>query len=149
MNASAQALSVNIVSKIANISTIVQEQLPPAIVDFSPWILSEQEQKQFDPDSIDIAFSFSTWQPPLSCGCLLLQVYFSGDIQSPARTLRKIKLTGHDHNGQHWRFSTHANCQFSGSCMPSPDGQQQLKTVVGQLHTLFGDSVPLPMHQKS
>ncbi|MEL6492345.1 MAG: hypothetical protein AAFV85_09045 [Cyanobacteria bacterium J06634_6] len=147
MNASAQALSISIVSKIANISVIVQEQFPSVNVDFSPWLLNEQEQKQFDPDSIDIAFSFPTWQPPLSCGCLLLQVYLDGDIQSPKRRVRKIKLTGHNLQGQHWRFSTHSNCQFSGSCVPSPEGQQQLKSVITKLHTLFGNAVPFPLQQ--
>jgi len=147
MNASAQALSISIVSKIANISTIVQEQFPSVSVDFSPWVLDEQTQKQFDPDSIDISFSFATWQPPLSCGCILLQIYFVGDIQSPKQKVRKIKITGHNFSGQHWRFSTHGNCEFSGSCMPSPEGQQQLKSVVAQLQELFGEAAPLSLQQ--
>lgn len=144
MNASAQALSISIVSKIANVSTIVQSQFPSVIVDFSPWVLNEKKQEQFDPDSIDMAFSFPTWQPPLGCGCMLLQIYFSGEIESSELTLRRIKLTGHDYRGQHWRFSTQANWQFSGAYLPSIEGQQQLKSVVGQLHTLFGSSVSLP-----
>ncbi|MEM9090108.1 MAG: hypothetical protein AAGC93_15320, partial [Cyanobacteria bacterium P01_F01_bin.53] len=77
MNASAQALSISVVSKIASVSAIFQSQFPSVIVDFSPWVLDEQAQKQFDPDSIDMAFSFPTWHPPLGCGCMLLQIYFS------------------------------------------------------------------------
>ncbi|MEM9091458.1 MAG: hypothetical protein AAGC93_22300, partial [Cyanobacteria bacterium P01_F01_bin.53] len=69
---------------------------------------------------------------------------FSGKIQSPERTLHRIKLTGHDYRGQQWRFSTQANWEFSGSYVPSIEGQQQLTSVVSQLHTLFGSSVSLP-----
>ncbi|MEM6452113.1 MAG: hypothetical protein AAF703_17590 [Cyanobacteria bacterium P01_D01_bin.105] len=153
MNASAQALSVSVVGKIANISTIFQAQFPSASVDFSPWVLDEKAQAQFDPDSVDIAFSFPSWQPPLGCGCVLLQVYFSGDIQSPSRTLRKIKMTGHDYRGQHWWFSTYTNCQgdyqFSGSCIPSDEGKRQFESVINQLRTLFGAPLPSPMQQES
>ncbi|MEM8504364.1 MAG: hypothetical protein AAF716_14570 [Cyanobacteria bacterium P01_D01_bin.1] len=145
MNASAQALSISLVSKIANISAIFQAQFPSALVDFSPWVLDENTQRQFDSNSVDIAFSFLGWQPCLSCGCILLQVYFSGDIQASSRTLSRIKLTGHDSRGQHWRFSTRANWQFSGSCIPSQEGQQQLKSVISQLHTLFGQTAPLSL----
>lgn len=149
MNASAQALSISVVSKIANVSMIVQTQFPSVLVDFSPWVLDEQTQKQLDADSIDIAFSFPAWQPHLSCGCILLQVYFAGNIQSPTRTLRRIKLTGHDWRGQNWRFSARANHQFLGTFLgpyvPSDKGQQQLKVIVSQLLTLFGCPASLPL----
>jgi len=143
MNASAQAQSISIVSKIANVSTIVNAQFPTGLVDFSPWLLDEQVQEQFDPGSIDISFSFPEWQPQLSCSCMLLQIYFFEKLQSPDRSLNRIKLTGHDYRGQHWRFSTHADWQFSGLGIPSQQQQQQLKFVVSQLHTLFGRSVPV------
>ncbi|MEO0645181.1 MAG: hypothetical protein AAFZ17_03335 [Cyanobacteria bacterium J06650_10] len=145
MNASAQALSIEMVSKIASISTIVQTQFPSVLVDFSPWVLSEQTQKQYDPDSIDLAFSFPTWQPHLSCSCILLQIYFVGKVQTPKRSLRKIKITGHDYRGQHWQLSTHANCQFSGPHVPSPIKQQQIKAVINQLFILFDCAASLPL----
>lgn len=149
MNASAQALSVSAVGKIANVSTIFQTQFPCTSVDFSPWVLEEPEQAKFDPDSIDMAFSFPTWQPELSCGCVLLQIYFSGDIQSSERTLRKLKLTGHDYRGQHWRLLTHVDRQFrglfSGNCIPSLSGQQQFNCAITQIHTLFGEQATLPI----
>ncbi|MGD1896138.1 MAG: hypothetical protein ACFB16_04205 [Phormidesmis sp.] len=138
MNASTQALSISIVSKIANISSIFQAQYPAAIVDFSPWALDEKTQKEFDINSLDLSFSFTQWQSHLSCGCVLLQVYFVGDLQSANRVLSKIKLTGHDYRGQRWRFSTHADWQFSGPHLPSAEAQQRIKTIVTQLHTLFG-----------
>ena len=149
MNASAQALSISIVRKIANVSAIVQTQFPSVLVDFSPWALDEQTQKRLDPDSIDIAFSFPTWQSHLSCGCILLQVYFAGNIQSPKRTLSRIKLTGHDWKGQNWRFSARASHQFSanfsGIYVPSSEGQQQLRVAVSQLLKLFGCPASLPL----
>ena len=144
MNASTQARTISLVSKIANISNIFQAEYPSAIVDFSPWALDEASQREFDANSLDLSFSFPDRYSHLSCRCILLQVYFLGELQSSARILYKIKMTGHDYRGQRWRFSTHADWQFSGLGMPSEEGQQQLKSVVGQLHTLFGHPVPLP-----
>ena len=140
MNASTQAISVSMVRKIANVSTIVQTHFSPVLTDFSPWLLDEETQRQYDPDSIDMSFSFSTWQPHLSCRCLLLQIHFvDGKIQSPKRSLSKIELTGHDYRGQHWHFSTQeADQPFSGPHMPSLIKQQQVKSIVTQLFTLFG-----------
>ena len=143
MNASTQARTIGIVSKIANISSIFQSEYPLALVDFSPWVMSEAEQREFDANSLDLSFAFPYWQPDLSCNCILLQVYYLGDLKSAAYTLGKVKMTGHGYRGQHWRFSTHADWQFSGLGIPSQQQQQQLKFVASQLHTLFGRSVPV------
>lgn len=141
MNASAQALSVGVVSKIANISNIFQAQYPATLVDFSPWVIDEKTQKEFDPNSLDLSFSFPRWETGLNCGCVLMQIYFFGELQSSKRILNKIKLTGHDYRGQNWRFSTHADWKFSGLCVPSSTDQQKLKLLVSELHILFGAPV--------
>jgi len=148
MNAIAQALSIDAASKIASISTIIQKQFPTAQVDLSPWMLDEQAQSLFDPDSIDVSFSFPTWQAHLGCGCVLLQIYFFGELHSPQYALNRMKMSGHDYRGQHWRFSTYADCQFVGSYVPSPEGKHQLKLMASKLHKLFGCPTPLPLRDR-
>lgn len=60
MNASIQALSISLVSKIAHIPVIIQTEFPSAVVDFSPWLTDETTQQKFDPTSIDLGLTSMT-----------------------------------------------------------------------------------------
>ena len=144
MNASVQALSISLVSKIAHIPVIFQTEFPSAVVDFSPWLTDETTQQQFDPTSIDLGFSFPRWHPNLSCGCILLQIGFSEKLLAPTCRLVGIEATGHDYQGQHWGFSTLNDWQFEGGCLPCNSSQQQLIHIFSKIHTLFGYPAPLP-----
>ena len=144
MNASVQALSVSLVSKIAHIPAIIQTEFPSAVVDFSPWITDESTQQRFDPNSIDLGFSFPRWHPDLNCSCILLQIGFSEKLLEPACRLVGVEATGHDNQGQYWRFSSLHNWQFEGDCLPCDVSQQQLKYIFGKIYTLFGYPAQLP-----
>ncbi|MEL6470856.1 MAG: hypothetical protein AAFQ74_14095 [Cyanobacteria bacterium J06623_4] len=144
MNASEQALSIALVSKIACISTIIRAEIPAAVVDLSPWLTDCKTQQTFDPMSLDFGVSFSSSQPNLRCSCILLQVVFSEKLKRNAFKLKGIEATGHDYCGQYWRFSSLEGCQFSGMHIPTEDSQQSLRQLFSQIHVLFGYPATLP-----
>jgi len=144
MNASDQALSIALLSKIACISNIIQSEIPAAVIDFSPWLLDCEAQQMFDSMSLDFGVSFSRAQPNLSCSCILLQVIFSEKLKRNDFKFRGIEATGHDYCGQYWRFSSLEGCQFSGMHIPTEGSQQSLKQLFSQIHVLFGHPAKLP-----
>ncbi|MEM8604790.1 MAG: hypothetical protein AAGF24_13270 [Cyanobacteria bacterium P01_H01_bin.121] len=143
MNASAQALSIQAISKVANIPILVRAEFPELAVDFSPWLTDQATQVHVDPNSIDFGFLFKRWHPGLSCSCFLLRVLLSQELTQSNCRLQGIEATGHRHRDQHWHFSSLENWQFEGERLPSESGQQQLKQVFMQIQTLFHDPASL------
>ena len=138
MNASTQAVSIGATSKIASISVIFRSEFPLAIVDLSPWIMDEQTQQKYDPNSLDFAFSFPDWHSHLNCGCILLQIYFTNNLSERSNDFRGIEAFGHGHRKQYWNFSSITDWQFYGDSLPTDACQQKLKCVFNQIHSLFG-----------
>ena len=143
MNASSQAISTDSVSKISNIPVLFRSEFSSAIVDLNPWMMDEKTQQQCDPNSIDFAFSFLKWHPSLNCGCILLQVCFTGKFSDQNSQLRGVEVSGHGYRRQCWNFSTITNWQFDGDLLPSNVRQQQLKYICNQIHALFGQQASL------
>lgn len=144
MNASAHALSVDLMGKVASIPALVQAEFSSATADFSPWLMDKQSQQETDPNSVDFGFSFPGWYSDLNCACILLQVCFSKELSDPTCHLCGVRAFGHDYQGQHWQFSSLDSYQFEGGRLPSVTSQQQLKHVFNQIYTLFGYPAPLP-----
>ncbi|MEM1253426.1 MAG: hypothetical protein AAGI69_13410 [Cyanobacteria bacterium P01_H01_bin.21] len=143
MNASTQAISIGAMSKISSVPVLFRSEFPSVIVDFSPWTMDEKTQQQYDPNSIDFAFSFLKWQPYLSCGCVLLQICFTEKFSDKNNDIYSVEVFGHGYQKQWWKFSTITNWQFDGDSVPSDDCQQQLKHICHQIHALFGQQASL------
>lgn len=143
MNASIQAVSIGATSKISSVPVLFRSEFPSAIVDLSPWRMDEQDQQQYDPSSLDFAFSFADWHPYLSCGCILLQVCFVKELSERENSFHGIEASGHGHRKQYWRFSSMTDWKFHGESLPTDTCQQQLKYIFNQIHVLFGCPVSL------
>lgn len=137
MNASTQALSVDMVHKIACIPVLLRTEFPSARVDFSPWVMDERTQRLHDPDSIDFGFSFPGWHPQLNCGCILLQVYVSQSNTESDGGLYGIGASGHGMQKQFWQISGSTDWKFCGTQPPSDLCQIKLKHVFEKICTLF------------
>ncbi|MEM8602707.1 MAG: hypothetical protein AAGF24_02580 [Cyanobacteria bacterium P01_H01_bin.121] len=137
MNASAQARSIGVVSKIASIPILVRAEFPGAIADLNPWLDDPATQQQHDPLSIDFGFSFRQWHPELFCNCVLLQLQMSQDVAHVSCRLAGITATGHGQHGQHWQFSSSADWQFVGEHLPAPIAQERLLHIFNQILILF------------
>ena len=144
MNASTQAITISLLRKIANVSTIIQSEIPSAVIDLNPWVVDTKAQEKHDLLSIDFGVSFSRAQPHLCCACMLVQIVFAEKLSRHAQRFRGICVTGHDYCGQYWQFSTLEDRQFSGLHVPDENSQQSLKQIFNQVHALFGHYSALP-----
>ncbi|MEM6255080.1 MAG: hypothetical protein AAF821_19360 [Cyanobacteria bacterium P01_D01_bin.156] len=144
MNASTQAVSIGAMSKIASIPVLFRSEFPSTNVDLSPWSMDEQTQQDWDPNSLDFAFSFSDWHAYLSCGCVLLQACFLHKLSEENNSFHGVKAYGHGYRNQYWRFSSVTDWRFYGDSLPTDTCQQQLKYIANQIHALFG--CPASLH---
>lgn len=138
MNASIQAVSIGAMSKIASIPVLFRSEFPSTIIDLSPWTMDEQTQQECDPNSLDFAFSFPSWNSYLSCGCVLMQVCFVNKLSEKNNSLHGVEAFGHGHRKQYWSVSSITDWRFYGDSLPTETCQQQLKYIFKQIHTLFG-----------
>ena len=137
MNASAQALSIDMMSKIACIPVLFRTEFPQARADLSPWAMDEETQQQTDPDSLDFGFSFPGWHRQLGCGCILLQIHLVRGDRDSGSCLCGISASGHGIQEQFWQVSGITDWQFGGKQVPSESCQQQLREIFRQVGEIF------------
>lgn len=58
MNASEQAINLELASKIATVVNLFKFEFPDAKSDLKPWKNDPETRELIDPDSIDIGFTF-------------------------------------------------------------------------------------------
>lgn len=137
MNASEQAKSLEMVSKIAATVNLVRSEFPDLTVDFSPWLDSSETRKFDDPHSIDLGFHFVGRSFTCQSRSILMQIRLSvpDATLETAQTVR-VELSGHDYTGQQWCFTTNAS-DFWGIVLPLPKAQMQFKQICQQVVCLF------------
>lgn len=141
MNASEQAKSLNIASKIATIVNLFKSEFPDAKADLQPWSKDADTQSLVDPDSIDIGFHFPGWSPRLQSRSILVQIRFYQETVTDEFKLIGLETVGFNHQGQAWRLSTIANWQLEGSYLPVPEITNKLKNFSRQVFLLFNSSL--------
>jgi hypothetical protein len=137
VNASEQAKSLDITTKIATVVNIFKSQFPDAKADLNPWRNDPDTQNFLDPDSIDIGFHFPGWSRRSQCRSILVQIRFHQDPFDLQSRLIGIESAGFSHTGQAWRLSTINNWEFSGDSIPSPDVGEKLRNFCRQVFELF------------
>ena len=127
MNAVEQALNLDRLSKIAAVVNLFKSKFPNATADLSPWLITPENQKFEDLDSIDIAFHFP--RPCVFCcsQSILMQIRLPTEGQTSHQRADGIELSGHDCQGMHWRFSTAEKWEFFGLIVPLPPAEMKLK----------------------
>ncbi|MEM1239211.1 MAG: hypothetical protein AAGI45_05155 [Cyanobacteria bacterium P01_H01_bin.26] len=145
MNASSQALSINLTRKIANVAVMFRAEFPSAVPDLSPWLTDDITKQQIKPSSIDLSFAVPQDSDLLNCTCILLQILFSDALLEPTCHIVGIEASGHGYQGQCWTFSTKAGWQFEDSNRPQSHHQQRFVHLLQQILTLF--SYPTALSQ--
>lgn len=146
MNASAQALSISLTRKIANVAVMFKAEFPSVVPDLSPWLTDDITRQQMKPSSIDLSFALPHKAELLNCRCILLQILFSDALLEPTCRFIGIEASGHDHQGQCWTFSTEVDWQFEGRKIPQNQNQRKRFThLLQQILTLF--SYPTALSQ--
>ncbi|MEL7038323.1 MAG: hypothetical protein AAFO04_22305 [Cyanobacteria bacterium J06592_8] len=136
MNASEQANSIEVLSKIATIVNLFTSEFPDASVEFSPWVKNAETAKFEDPNSIDLAFYFQRRNFSCQSCCILMQIRLPEATEANSRPVG-IELSGHDYMGQRWRFDTNRKWEFWGTILPLPNAEQKLKQVCMIILQLF------------
>ncbi|MEO0539183.1 MAG: hypothetical protein AAF215_35690 [Cyanobacteria bacterium P01_A01_bin.123] len=136
MNATSQAITVDLTSKIAHLAVLFRAEFPEARVDLSPWLTDTKTQRQLDPHSIDLSFHFPKRNDGLACSCVLIQVHFSGGLLLPDCQLRTIEASGFDRMKQQWRFSTEGG-EFMGIFVPAKDYETRFRYLITRIMLLF------------
>jgi hypothetical protein len=137
VNASEQAKSLNMTSKIAATVNLFKSQFPDARADLKPWLNDTDTRDLVDPDSIDIGFHFPGWSPRLQSRSMLVQIRFYHDGLEQEYRLIGVEIGGFNHLGQAWRVSTIANWQFEGESLPVPEIAEKIKCFCRQVFQLF------------
>lgn len=141
MNASEQAKSLDLASKIASTINLFKTEFPDAKADLQPWRNDVDTRSHLDPHSIDIGFHFPGWSPRLQVRSILVQIRFYRDPATEEWRLIGIETAGFNHQGQAWRLSTIANWQLEGDYLPVPEIAQKLKHFSRQVFMLFNTTV--------
>lgn len=136
MNATSQAITFDLTSKIAHLAVLFRAEFPEARVDLNPWITDTKTQHHLDPHSIDLSFHFPKRNIGLACSCVLMQVHFSGGLLLPDCQLGTIEASGFDNMKQQWRFSTEDG-EFTGIFTPSEDYQTRFRYLITRIMLLF------------
>lgn len=137
MNATEQATSLEMLSKIATIVNLFKASFPDTLADLNPW-LDNSETKQFaDPSSLDLSFHFIQYKNPYNCRCILMQIYLKRETLTQQVRAIGIELTGHDCRGQQWRLSTLGSGQATGMTPPTSEGSRKLMEISDRILGLF------------
>ncbi|MBF2075634.1 MAG: hypothetical protein IGS50_17985 [Synechococcales cyanobacterium C42_A2020_086] len=134
MNASEQATTIDLVSKIAAVVNLMRSEFPDLAVDFSPWLNNSETRKFDDPNSIDFGFHFPGHSFSCQSRSILMQIRLpaAGEDQSVA-----VELSGHCYTGQQWRYSTQGIEEFWGIAPPLSQTQLRFKQICQQVIGLF------------
>lgn len=137
MNASEQARSLEVTTKIAAVVNLFKSGFPDAKADLKPWSNDPDTRELVDPDSIDIGFHFPGWSRKFQSRSILVQIRFYQDPLEGSRRLIGIEAAGFNHQGEAWRLSTVDSWQFVGSCQPASEVGEKLKQFCRQVFELF------------
>lgn len=131
MNATEQARSIEVATKIAAIASLFKQKFPLAKVDLSPWANDSCTQALVDPDSIDMGFNFPGVNKNVTSRSVLLQIrFYEGRLIG-------IESLGFGFQGQQWHFSTVEDWQFRGDFPPSVTFAAKLKEFYQEIFQLF------------
>ncbi|MEM9541882.1 MAG: hypothetical protein AAGA60_20595 [Cyanobacteria bacterium P01_E01_bin.42] len=135
MNATTQAITPELASKIASLAVLFRREYFGSTVDLCPWMDEDETQSQLDPYSIDLSFYLPKYIGNLACRCILIEVHFSEDLLLPYCQLETIKAFGYTRKQREWKFSTE-DWMFVGS---SPNIEQQVRfsRLVSNISALF------------
>lgn len=137
MNASEQAISLDITSKIATVVHLFKSQFPDAKADLKPWHSDPETQELIDPHSIDIGFHLPGWSPRFQGRSFLVQMRFHQDPGEANQRLIGIDARVYNHQGEAWRLSTVDNWQLMGQYQPAADVAEKMKCFCRQVFELF------------
>jgi hypothetical protein len=135
MNASEQAVGLDVTSKIATLVNLFKREFPDAKADLKPWQNDPNTREFNDPDSIDIGFHFPGWSRRFQCRSVLVQVRFLREENQ--RKLIGLEAVGINHQGVAWRLSTVENWQIVGNYLPTQEVEDKLKIFGRQVFELF------------
>jgi hypothetical protein len=127
VNAAEQARNVVLATKIATIVNLFKTIYPAARSDLKPWLNNSDTRKLLDPDSIDVGFHFPGVSWRLKVRSILVQIRLYEDPVDGDWRAIGLEASGHDHQGERWRFSTVDNWQFVGDKIPMDDGANNLR----------------------
>ena len=136
MNASSQAITPELTSKIAHLAVLFRAEFPDSRVDLSPWLTDPKTQCQLDPYSIDLSFYLPRHNNVLACRCVLMQVHFSKDLLLPTCQLKAIRASGYHCTERQWQFST-ADWAFEGIFIPEIEHQERFNCLINRIFKLF------------
>ncbi|MEL6438970.1 MAG: hypothetical protein AAFQ80_06925 [Cyanobacteria bacterium J06621_8] len=139
MNAFEQIKSLEAIGKIEAVVHLFRVEFPECLADLKPWIQSEENIQQNDPNSIDIGFHFPDVNYACSCRSILMQVKVHRDSQYGERAIG-ICLAGYGAYQEQWQFSTVEYWEFSGMSKPKIKAQETLKKVCRRILELFNAS---------
>ncbi len=142
MNASEQANSLEIATKIAAMVNLFKSQFPDAKADLKPWQNDPDTREYLDPDSIDVGFHLPGWSRRWQSRSILLQIRLYCDPIEHNQRVIGIDVVGFNHQGQVWKLSTIDNWQFSGNYLPNEDIAEQLRDFCRQTLELFRQKTP-------
>jgi hypothetical protein len=134
MNATEQAKSIEVATKIAAIASLFKQQFPIVKVDLSPWANDFCTRELLDPDSIDISFNFPGVNKNITSRSVLLQIRFHED------KLIGIESSGFGYQGKQWNLSTVDHWEFVGDFPPSDLFAGKLKQIYREIYELFQSS---------
>jgi hypothetical protein len=137
VNASEQALGLEVATKIAAVVNLFKIQFPDAKADLKPWANDPDTRELVDPDSIDIGFHLPGWSRRLQSRSMLIQIRFYDDPLAASRRAIGLEVVGFTHLGEQWRLSTVEAWRFVGEKQPVDEVKAQLKGVCRQILELF------------
>ena len=137
MNASEQAKTLEITTKIASIVNLFKQHFPDAKADLKPWQNDPDTINLVDPNSIDIGFHFPGWSPKLQSRSILVQIRFHQDPVDKSRNFIGIETAGFNHSGEVWKFSTIDSWQLEGKSLPIREVETKLKLFCQGIFELF------------
>jgi hypothetical protein len=142
VNASEQALGLEVATKIAAVVNLFKIQFPDAKADLKPWANDPDTRELVDPDSIDIGFHLPGWSRRFQSRSMLIQIRFYDDPLAASRravlgSAIGLEVVGFTHLGEQWRLSTVEAWRFVGEKQPVDEVKAQLKEVCRQILELF------------
>jgi hypothetical protein len=142
VNASEQALGLEVATKIAAVVNLFKIQFPDAKADLKPWANDPDTRELVDPDLIDIGFHLPGWSRRFQSRSMLIQIRFYDDPLAASRravlgSAIGLEVVGFTHLGEQWRLSTVEAWRFVGEKQPVDEVKAQLKGVCRQILELF------------
>lgn len=147
MNASKQAQTIGALSKISSVARIILSEFPSATLDLSPW-LSDSQDDDADPTSIDYGVSFGTFHEYMNCRCMLIQVCFSEIPHISSSRMQGIIASGHNHDRQCWKASSLHRFELEGIEIEKlstvgNSNRRKIENLFNRIYALYGYHSPL------